>query len=59
MKCPLCNQGEIKKSQLVDRPARRQKARELRKLGFTFHEIMRALGYKSPRSVTLALQRKD
>lgn len=60
MKCPCCNGiGKVDKSTLTDRPKRREMARNMRKLGFTFAVIMKALGYKSPRSVSLALNRKD
>lgn len=60
MKCPCCNgQGKIDKSSLTDKPKRREMARKMRKLGFTFIVIMKALNYKSPRSVSLALKRKD
>lgn len=60
MKCKVCNgTGKISKHFLPDRVRRRKQARDLRKLGFRYLEIMRALGYKSPRSVQLALNRKD
>jgi len=60
MKCPCCNGiGKVDKSTLTDRPKRREMARKMRKLGFTLEVIMRALNYKSPRSVVLALERND
>jgi hypothetical protein len=60
MKCPCCNGiGKINKSTIIDKPKRREMARKMRKLGFTLEAIMRALDYKSPRSVVLACSRKD
>lgn len=60
MKCPCCNgTGNINKVMLTDKPKRREMARKMRKLGFTYTAIMKALDYKSPRSVQLAVNRKD
>ena len=60
MICPCCNGvGKIEKKSIIDRKLRRHKARQLRKLGFTYVEIMKAVGYKSPRSVALAIKRND
>lgn len=60
MKCPCCKgTGEVESKEFVDRKLRRHKARQLKKLGFNYREIMRVLGYKSPRSVYLALSRDD
>ena len=59
MKCPICGIGEINKELITDKPARREMARKMRKLGFTYEVIMKALNWKSPRSVQLALNRKD
>ena len=56
MKCPLCN-GTGKTVPRDQRTAqeKREKAVQLRKLGFTYREIQNALGYKSPRSIQKAL----
>lgn len=60
MKCPCCKgSGTINKNILHEPPRRREMARKMRGLGFTFSEIMRALNYKSPRSISQALSRKD
>lgn len=60
MICPCCKgKGQIERSSLVDKPKRREMARKMRKLGFSLSVIMRALNYKSPRSVILACNRKD
>lgn len=60
MKCPCCNgKGKVIKSEIIDKPKRREMARNMRKLGFTLEAIMKALGYKSPRSVVLACNRND
>lgn len=60
MKCPCCNGiGKVDKTIITDRPKRREMARKMRKLGFTLEAIMRALNYKSPRSVVLACERND
>lgn len=58
--CPCCGGlGKVDKSNILDRPKRREMARKMRKLGFTLEVIMKALNYKSPRSVVLACNRKD
>lgn len=60
MKCPCCNgSGKVDKNIINDKPKRREMARKMRKLGFSLNVIMRALNYKSPRSVVLACQRND
>lgn len=57
MKCPLCK-GTGKTVSRSQRTAqeKREKAIQLRKLGFTFTEIQNALGYKSPNSISKALK---
>lgn len=60
MKCPCCKgKGKVDKSSLDDKPKRREIARKMRKLGLPYLVIMKALNYKSPRSVVLACQRND
>jgi len=60
MKCPACGgTGKISETSLVSKPKRRAMARKLRKAGLPLMVIMKALGYKSPRSVVLACQRND
>lgn len=60
MKCPCCKgKGSVEKADIIDKPKRREMARKMRKLGFTYESIMRALEYKSPRSVVLACSRDD
>lgn len=60
MKCPLCKgKGEIALPPAVNKAKRREQARILRKAGLSLTVIMKALGYKSPRSVVLAVNRKD
>lgn len=60
MRCPCCKgKGKIDKSEIIDKKKRREMARKMRKLGFTLEVIMRALDYKSPRSVVLACKRND
>jgi len=59
MKCPLCKKGNIPEISLIAKPKRRAMARKLRKAGLPYLVIMKALGYKSPRSVVLACERSD
>lgn len=59
MRCPLCKKGNIKNILFPDKAKRREMARKLRKAGLPYLVIMKALGYKSPRSVVLACERKD
>lgn len=60
MKCPCCKgTGSVDKNVITDRPKRREMARKMRKLGFSLNVIMKALNYKSPRSVVLAVNRED
>lgn len=60
MICPCCGGvGKISDIELVQKPKRRAMARKLRKAGLPLLVIMKALGYKSPRSVVLACQRND
>lgn len=48
--CPLCNGlGKIEKSLPID--VKRKKAKLMHEMNFSIREIMRALNYKSPRSV--------
>jgi hypothetical protein len=60
VKCPLCEgEGKVEKNVLRNRAwikERKLKAIKMRKLGFTYTEIMKALGYKSPRSVAIQLK---
>jgi hypothetical protein len=59
-KCPCCKgSGEVDSNMLTDKPKRRAMAREMKRLGFTVSAIMKALDYKSPRSIYLACNRKD
>ena len=59
-KCPCCNgTGSVNRNKLIDRAKRRQLARKMRTTGATYMKIMVALGYRSPRSVQLALERND
>lgn len=51
--------GSIENIYLTDKAKRREMARKLRKAGLPLLVIMKALGYKSPRSVVLAVNRKD
>ena len=60
MICPFCKgKGSVNKVDILDKPKRREMARKMRKLGFTLIVIMKALNYKSPRSVVLACKRND
>lgn len=59
MKCPICKKGNIPKINSIDKAERRAMARKLRKVGLPLLAIMKALGYKSPRSVVLACKRND
>lgn len=60
MNCPFCNgKGKVEHQILLDRVERRAMARKLRKLGYPILKVMSAVGYKSPRSVVLACNRKD
>ena len=56
MKCPLCDgTGCVVTPNKRSAQEKREKAVQLRKLGFTYREIQNALGYKSPRSIQKAL----
>jgi len=58
MKCFICNgTNKIVIRKVRDKQECKRKAQMLRDLGFTYEEIMRALGYKSPRSVFLQLKK--
>lgn len=61
MKCPCCKgTGELdENAALLDRARRREIARIMREKGHTLTYIMNSLGYKSPRSVVLAINRND
>ncbi len=57
MKCFICNgTNKIIIPKVRDKKECKRKARLMREMGFTLHEIMRALGYKSPRSVVIQLK---
>lgn len=57
IKCPLCEgKGKVYKPDSLKVKDKRELARKMRDLGFTFNVIMRALDYKSPHSVTQALE---
>jgi hypothetical protein len=61
--CPVCHgKGELAEPRrhLKDqRSERRKMARVLRKAGYSLRQIGGLLGYKSPRSVVLAVTRDD
>jgi len=59
MKCFICNGTNkiiVPKRRNIEECKR--KAIALREMGFTYEEIMKALGYKSPRSVAIQLNNK-
>jgi len=62
MRCPICNgSGELPEpnSRIKDDKAeRREAAKVLRDAGYSIRQIAGFLGYKSPRSVFLAIQEK-
>jgi len=59
MKCPLCNgSGITEPQQKRTAEEKRKLAVKMRGLGFSFREIMNALGYKSPNSVSKALKKQ-
>lgn len=58
IKCPVCKgDGIIKKSQkkYSDKKLKRECANILREHGYSIREIMKLLGYKSPRAVQYLL----
>lgn len=60
MKCPTCNgKGIIKDpcSPKYDLKLREETVKKLRKKGYTFHEIMLIVGYKSPQSISKILDK--
>ncbi len=60
MKCFICNgTNKIIIPEVRDREECKRKAIKMRDMGFSYSEIMRALGYKSPRSVALQLNKKE
>lgn len=57
MKCFICNgTNKIIIPKVRDKEECKRKAKLMRKMGFSLQEIMRALGYKSPRSVVIQLK---
>lgn len=62
MKCPICNgSGELPEphDRIKDKKSeRREAAKVLRAAGYSIRQIADFLGYKSPRSVVLALEEK-
>jgi len=57
MKCFICNgTNKIIVPKVRNKEECKRKARMMRDMGFTYHEIMKALGYKSPRSVAIQLK---
>lgn len=61
MKCPTCKgSGKITDPQnpKIDLALREKTVKSLRKKGFSFHEIMLIVGYKSPRSITKILNKQ-
>ena len=58
--CPVCEGSgrlpEPYRDACDELQERREMARTLREAGYSLRQIMRALGYKSPRSVVLALE---
>ena len=61
MKCPVCKgKGELPepRSTQRDKTAERQRmVRILRDAGYSIRQIAALIGYKSPRSVALALEK--
>jgi hypothetical protein len=56
-KCPLCKGvGEVDTSPPNKRDFHRKMAKDMRKEGFTFRQIMEALGYKHPGSISNLLK---
>lgn len=59
MKCFICNgTNRVIIPEVRDKEECKRKAIKMRELGFSYSEIMRALGYKSPRSVAIQLKNK-
>lgn len=59
MKCFICNgTNKIIIPEARNKKECKRKAIKMRELGFSYGEIMRALGYKSPRSVAIQLKDK-
>lgn len=57
MKCPLCEGiGTTVPREKRTADEKRKLSIKMRELGFSFKEIMNALGYKSPNSVSKALK---
>jgi len=58
MKCPCCKgTGSVDKKILIEPQRKKEMVIEMRNLGFKFREIMEALNYKSPRSISKALNK--
>lgn len=57
MKCPLCKgKGEMSAPRRAeDKPSKYDMARVLVKAGYSYREVADALGYKSIRSVSIAM----
>lgn len=54
-RCPLCEGCGVVSKMPVK--LKREKCHKMRELGFSVREIMRALNYKSPRSVQEILEK--
>lgn len=52
--CPLC-EGKGKVIDKMPKKIMIKKIKKMRELGFSIREIMRALNYKSPRSIQVLL----
>lgn len=62
MRCPICKgSGDIEEpsGRMDEAKARRVMAKALRAEGYTIRQIMRLIGWKSPRSVMVALEAED
>ena len=62
MECPICKgTGEIHNPKFKpdETEAKRIMARALREHGYSMREIMKLVGWKSPRSVAVALENED
>jgi hypothetical protein len=60
MKCPICNKelsGIVYSNKKSISKAKTILAKKMRKKGYTFQEIMKEVGWKSPNAVTRALKR--
>ena len=60
MECPICNNelsGLACPNKRTISKAKTVLAKKMRKKGYTFHEIMKTVGWKSTNAVTRALKR--